>query len=209
MENRFVIEQQILKDGADYVVGVDEAGRGPLAGPVVAAAVSFDAPLKNPWWEEINDSKKLSDKKRQELATNIVASARVGIGTASVKQIEQVNILQATLIAMRLAVKDLNLAARSRLYLLVDGNQKVPGVVAKQFPMVKGDSVAHSIAAASIIAKTYRDTIMQQYHEQFPEYGFAQHKGYGTLKHREAIKQFGLLDIHRPSFCQNINIIKK
>jgi ribonuclease HII len=203
MEDRFRLEQQLLQDH-DLVIGVDEAGRGSLAGPVIAAAVSFSKPTQEPWWEEINDSKKLTETKREELAEKIKSFGQIGVGVASIEQISGLNVLGATMVAMRKAVADLVRRQNQQIYVLVDGNQRITGVKAKQFPMIKGDSRAHSIAAASIIAKVTRDNMMIEYHADYPEYDFAQHKGYGTMKHREAIQRHGLSPIHRPSFCQKI-----
>lgn len=203
MEDRFKLEQQLI---ATYplVVGVDEAGRGPLAGPVVAAAVFFPEQINDAWWEEIADCKKLSPRKRDSLVEKIQEYAQVGIGVGSIEQIESFNILRASLIAMRLAVTNLAKQNFDQAYILIDGLNRIPGLRAKQFPLVKGDAKVHSIAAASIVAKVARDKIMEDYHEQYPEYNFAQHKGYGTKQHREAILKYGLSPIHRQSFCRKI-----
>ncbi|MEZ4180317.1 MAG: ribonuclease HII [Candidatus Doudnabacteria bacterium] len=207
MDNRFILEQKLNKDFS-VVVGVDEVGRGPLAGPVVSAAVYFEKPIEESWWEEIRDSKKVSEKKREALAEKILEHAHIGIGIASVEQIEKINILQASLSAMNLAVADLlkslTIEHSSQVYVLVDGNNQIPGLSYKQMPLVKGDGLVHSIAAASIVAKVTRDNLMVDLDKKFPQYGFAQHKGYGTLIHREAIKQYGLSSAHRSSFCRNI-----
>ena len=181
--------------------GIDEAGRGPLAGPVVAAAVVLD-PHHEP--NGLNDSKKLSAKKRAILFEEISSSARVfGLATVSAAQIDEMNILRASLFAMRLAFLDLQSKISWRVAgVLVDGNQKAPlpdFVVQKT--VVGGDALWPAIMAASILAKVFRDRIMLQYGREFPEYGFDEHKGYATLSHLAAIKRFGPCEIHRRSFA--------
>jgi ribonuclease HII len=187
-------EKIAYQEGYQLVAGIDEAGRGPLAGPVVAAAVILPPGYLN---SEINDSKKLSAGKREELY-EIISNEAVAIGMMVVDAdtIDRVNILQATLQAMRDAVLEL---PTSPDFLLIDGNQRIP-ILTPQKPIVKGDSLSISIAAASIIAKVSRDRIMEMYHRQFPQYNFQQNKGYGTKEHLEAIKQFGICKIHRKSF---------
>jgi ribonuclease HII len=181
-------------EGYRYVAGVDEAGRGPLAGPVVAAAVIFPPEYRN---KEINDSKQLSATKRAYLYDIIKNEAiAVGVGVAESDVIDQINILRASLQAMSEAVQELD---TSPDYLLVDGLHRVP-LPTPQKPIVKGDALSISIAAASIIAKVSRDRIMEMYHRQFPQYNFMRNKGYGTEEHRNAIKQFGMCKIHRRSF---------
>jgi ribonuclease HII len=187
-------EKIAYQEGYQLVAGIDEAGRGPLAGPVVAAAVILPPGYLN---SEINDSKKLSAAKREELY-EIISKEAVAIGMMVVDAdvIDRVNILQATLQAMRDAVLEL---PTSPDFLLIDGNQRVP-ILTPQKPIVKGDALSISIAAASIIAKVSRDRIMEMYHRQFPQYNFQQNKGYGTKEHLDAIKQFGICKIHRKSF---------
>ncbi|MCL2688611.1 MAG: ribonuclease HII [Chitinispirillia bacterium] len=179
------------------IAGVDEVGRGPLAGPVVAAAVILD--LRSPI-EGINDSKKLNEKRRNELYEKIMASGCVyGVGIVSHEEIDKINILQATFLAMRSALEKLE-----RLYdiMLVDGNQFIAGIDKKlQRTVVSGDGVSANIAAASIIAKVTRDRIMDELHGEYPMYDFKDNKGYGTKKHMAAIKDNGLSPIHRKSFC--------
>ena len=187
-------EKLAYLEGYRYVAGVDEAGRGPLAGPVVAAAVIFPREFKN---KEINDSKKLSAAKRETLYNIIKNEAiAVGVGIAESDLIDQINILRASLQAMSEAVQELNTLPD---YLLVDGLHRVP-LPTPQKPIVKGDSLSISIAAASIIAKVSRDRIMEIYHRQFPQYNFIRNKGYGTEEHRIALKEFGMCKIHRRSF---------
>ncbi|MFT6835960.1 MAG: ribonuclease HII [Francisellaceae bacterium] len=176
------------------IVGVDEVGRGPLAGPVVAAAVIFtkgNIPIG------INDSKKLSAKKREQLSKEIILTARkYCIASASVEEIDNINILQASLLAMRRAVDGLNI---NPTMVYVDGN-KLPDWNYTSEAIIKGDSKVIEIAAASIIAKVYRDNLLVEYDKKHPEYGFAQHKGYPTKVHLESVRKFGVLDIHRKSF---------
>ncbi len=204
MIDRFKKEASLYNSGAQLVIGVDEVGRGPLAGPVVAAAVSFKNNLDEDWWEQITDSKKLSLKKRDYLYEQILKNSSYSFGVASVEEIEQLNILQASLLAMHRAVDDLlKQSNHSNAFVLIDGRNIIPNLPVKQESIVRGDSLVHSIAAASVIAKVYRDNLMQQFAEQFPNYGLEKHKGYGTKFHIEAIRKHGLSIIHRPSFCTN------
>ncbi|MBR5931199.1 MAG: ribonuclease HII [Lachnospiraceae bacterium] len=180
-----------------YICGVDEAGRGPFAGPVVAGAVILD--LQDPAKEilYLNDSKKLSEKKREALYDEIMEKAvSVGIGIVDSQVIDEINILQATYRAMREAIAALSVQPD---FILADA-VTIPGIAIPQEGIVKGDAKSVSIAAGSIIAKVTRDRIMREYDEKYPEYGFASHKGYGTKAHIEAIKKYGMLDIHRRSF---------
>lgn len=180
----------------DYICGIDEAGRGPLAGPVVAAAVILD---KDKEILFLNDSKKLSEKKRNELFDEINDKAlAVGVGIVDEKEIDEINILQATYKAMRLAISNLNIKPQ----ILLNDAVIIPEVDIKQVDIIKGDAKSISIAAASIIAKVTRDRIMCEYHEIYPEYDFLKHKGYGTKKHIDAIKEYGICDIHRKTFCR-------
>lgn len=181
-------------EGYRCIAGVDEAGRGPLAGPVVAAAVIFPPEYSN---SEINDSKKLTARKREELYKTIGEEAlAVGVGVAEAAVIDRINILRASLQAMREAVLDLS---TSPDFLLIDGLYKIP-LNMPQKALVKGDALSVSIAAASIIAKVSRDRIMEMYHRQFPQYNFLQNKGYGTAEHRKILQEIGMCKIHRRSF---------
>ncbi|MHB8137517.1 MAG: ribonuclease HII [Smithellaceae bacterium] len=187
-------EKLAYGDGYRCIAGVDEAGRGPLAGPVVAAAVIFPAEYQN---SEINDSKKLTAHKRDELYRVISEDAiAVGVGVAEADVIDQINILQASLQAMREAVLDLS---TSPDFILIDGLHAIP-LNTPQKTLVKGDALSMSIAAASIIAKVSRDRIMEMYHRQFPQYNFMQNKGYGTAEHRKILQEIGMCKIHRRSF---------
>ena len=194
--NLWETENSLYAEGYKMICGVDEAGRGPLAGPVCAAAVILPKGLELPG---LNDSKKLTDKKRRELFPIIKEQAiAYGIGLASHEEIDEINILQATYLAMERAIAQLEGKAD---FALIDGNR------AKDFGLpvrtvVKGDSLSASIAAASILAKVTRDDIMLEMAEIYPEYGFEVHKGYGTKAHYEALRQHGHSPIHRMSFLK-------
>ena len=178
--------------------GVDEAGRGPLAGDVYAAAVVFKEGI---FIDGLNDSKKISEKKREQLFDEIIQkSTAYCVATASVEEIEKYNILQATFMAMRRAVDGLGVDVE---FALIDGNQN-PGVSCEIQTVVKGDGISASIAAASILAKVSRDRYMKQIAEQYPEYQFEKHKGYGTKLHNELILKYGASDVHRPSFLKKL-----
>ena len=192
----WLYEREAFAEGYKTVCGVDEAGRGPLAGPVCAAAVILPEGLII---DGLNDSKKLTDKKRRELYDVITEQAlSFGIAMASEKEIDEINILQATFLAMQRALD--KLTVRPELA-LIDGNR------AKDFGLpvrtiVKGDSLSASIAAASILAKVTRDRLMEELDGKYPQYGFAVHKGYGTKRHYEALRQYGPCEIHRRTFLK-------
>lgn len=180
------------------ICGVDEAGRGPLAGPVYAAAVILPQGLVI---DGLNDSKKLSEKKREQLYDKVIESAVAwSIGTATEREIDEINILQATYLAMRRAVEGLPVKAD---FALVDGN-RMPPLEIEGETVVKGDSLSMSIAAASIIAKVSRDRFMLELDEKYPEYLFAKHKGYGTALHYEMIEKHGISPVHRRSFLKKL-----
>jgi ribonuclease HII len=189
----FSIERKAMRKGARLVCGIDEAGRGPWAGPVVAAAVVLD-PKCIP--DGLNDSKKLSEARRAALFEPIMASARVGIGIAEVDRIDRDNILQATLWAMAQALDQIGGVALA----LVDGN-RAPALTCPVQTIIEGDAKSLSIAAASIIAKVTRDRIMVGHDQAYPGYGFARHKGYGTAMHQEALRRHGVTPLHRTSFA--------
>ena len=179
------------------VCGIDEAGRGPLCGPVVAGAVILH---KDNDILYINDSKKLSEKKREALYDEIAAKAIAwGVGIVSPERIDEINILQATYEAMRIAIQNLKVKPD----ILLNDAVTIPMIEIKQVPIIKGDAKSQSIAAASIMAKVTRDRIMAEYDKIYPEYGFAKNKGYGTGAHIEAIKQYGPCPIHRRTFIKN------
>lgn len=180
----------------DYICGIDEVGRGPLAGPVMAAAVIFPKDVNLLY---LNDSKQLSEKKREELYEEIKENAiAYAVGIADVATIDEVNILQADYIAMRQAVSRLSLSPQ----ILLNDAVTIPLVNQPQVPIIKGDTKSISIAAASILAKVERDRLMCVYDEMYPEYGFARNKGYGSAEHIEAIRKYGPCDIHRRTFIK-------
>lgn len=189
-------EHEAFSDGYELVCGVDEAGRGPLAGPVCAAAVILPPDVQI---AGLNDSKKLTDKKRRELFDVITETAVCyGIAFCDETVIDEINILQATFRAMRQAIDALSVKPQLAL---VDGNRAADfGVPVRT--IVKGDSLSASIAAASILAKVSRDRLMEEYDEKYPQYGFAVHKGYGTQRHYAALRQYGPCPIHRMSFLK-------
>ena len=180
-----------------YICGIDEAGRGPLAGPVVAAACILPKDVTILF---LNDSKKLSEKRRENLFDEIIAKAvSYGIGIVSEKDIDELNILQATYKAMRIAVSQLSVTPD----ILLNDAVRIPELDLRQVPIVKGDAKSVSIAAASVLAKVTRDRMMLEYDAQYPGYGFARHKGYGTAEHINAIKTIGPCEIHRRTFIKN------
>ena len=194
--NLWEIEKTWADRGFHAICGIDEAGRGPLAGPVCAAAVILPEGLEIPG---LNDSKKLTDKKRRELFPIIQEQALAyGIGWASQEEIDDINILQATFLAMSRAVEQLNIRPDLAL---VDGN-RAPTLDLPVETVVKGDSLSASIAAASVLAKVSRDDVMLRMAEEYPGYGFEVHKGYGTKAHYEALRKFGPSPIHRRTFLK-------
>lgn len=191
-------ENEAFNNGFECVCGVDEAGRGPLAGPVCAAAVILP---RGCIIEGLNDSKKLSEKKREQLFDVITEKAEAySIAMASEKEIDEINILQATFLAMRRAVGSLEIKPD---FVIVDGNRD-PLLGIKTMTLVKGDSLCESVAAASVLAKVTRDRYMLKLCEKYPEYQFQKHKGYGTKLHYEMIEKYGISDIHRKSFLKKL-----
>lgn len=191
-------EHLIWQTGVKVIVGIDEVGRGPLAGPVVAAAAVFEPETHI---EGVTDSKKLSAKKRELYYEQIIETCKAyALGVVDNEEIDRINIRQATFKAMRKAIGSLGITPE---YLLVDG-EEMPGKIYPQEALVKGDLRSFTIASASIIAKVTRDRMMLDYHEQFPQYGFDSHKGYGTAAHIAAIKAHGPTPIHRRSFLTRI-----
>jgi len=198
LDEMLVYERRALADGASVVAGVDEAGRGPLAGPVVAAAVILSERVEAV--AGLNDSKLLSVKRREQLFESIVSSgAEIGWGIVSPQTIDRLGIQRANFMAMRLAVEGLDTAADC---LLVDGFPVETGS-ARCIPLIKGDRKSLSIAAASVVAKVTRDAIMAVIGRYHPEYGFSQHKGYATRAHYDAVRRHGLSPVHRRSFFEN------
>lgn len=208
--DRLLAERQRLAAMHEYenqypalslIGGVDEAGRGPLAGPVVAACCVLPRDTEILY---LNDSKKLSEKRREALLPEIEEKALAfGYGIVSEKRIDEINILNATYEAMRLAIAQVEEKLGRAPELLLNDAVTIPGVSIPQLPIIKGDAKSVSIAAASIIAKVTRDHLMLDYDQKYPEYGFAKNKGYGTKVHIEALKQYGPCEIHRRSFIKN------
>ena len=189
------IEEALENKGFNLICGVDEAGRGPLAGDVYAAAVILPKGLII---DGLDDSKKLSEKKREALFDVITENAiAYGIASATPQQIDEMNILNAVMYAMNEAVKKLSPSAD---YALIDGNRVPRNIKIPCETVIKGDAKSCSISAASILAKVSRDRLLLEYDEQYPEYEFKKHKGYGTAAHYEAVKKYGLCPVHRPSF---------
>ncbi|MGO8990796.1 MAG: ribonuclease HII [bacterium] len=187
-------EKMYYRRGYQKIAGVDEVGRGPLAGPVVAAAVILPKDGIGP---QLFDSKQISSKKREELYSSILNEALgVGVGVVGQGEIDRVNILQATLKAMALAIGNLSPPPD---FILIDGLQGITFPI-PQKPIRKGDQLSNSIAAASIVAKVTRDRMMLECHQKYPQYNFARHKGYGTKEHRSAIEKFGVCELHRKTF---------
>ena len=198
MTELWTLENEIYDEGFTLLCGVDEAGRGPLAGPVCAAAVMLP---RGHVIEGLNDSKKLTEKRREELYDVIRSeSVSYGIAFASVEEIETLNILGATFLAMNRAIKQLSPAPELAL---IDGN-RTKGIVVPARCVVKGDSKCADIAAASVLAKVTRDRYMLEMAEKYPQYHFEQHKGYGTTLHYEALREYGPSPIHRMSFLKKL-----
>jgi ribonuclease HII len=194
MKDLWHFEKEAALRGCKDIAGIDEAGRGPLAGPVVSAAVILPTTFRDP---HINDSKKLTPKKRERLYDAIYAHAvSVGIGIVDPIEIDRINILQASLLAMAMAVHNLDPQPD---YLLIDGPFRIASDTPQQ-PIPKGDALSFSIAAASIVAKVSRDRMMEKYHQYYPQFDFPKHKGYPTRSHKDAIRKFGCCPIHRKSF---------
>ena len=190
------IEDELHKKGIELVGGTDEAGRGPLAGPVVAACVILKPDV---FIDHLNDSKKLSEKRREEVFKEIVENAlSIGVGLSDVAEIDEINILQADYRAMKRAIA----AMKIKPQVVIGDAVKIPDLGIDQNPLVKADAKVAAVAAASIIAKVTRDYIMRVYDSVVPEYGFAKHKAYGTKAHYEAIEKYGILPIHRRTFLQ-------
>ena len=192
--NLYQYENRLKNEGYSLIAGIDEAGRGSLSGPVVAAAVILPCQLFIP---DVKDSKKLTSQKRAKLYYSILNKARdIGIGIVEAEVIDRINIAQASFLAMKKAVLDLKKVPD---YLLVDGF-KIPQINIFQLPLIKGEDKSMSIAAASIVAKVYRDNIMVEYDKKYPQYLFKKNKGYGTEEHLEALLKYGPSEIHRKSY---------
>lgn len=195
----YEFEKAAVNSGFSCICGVDEAGRGPLAGPVCAAAVILP---EGAVIEGLDDSKKLTEKKREKLYDIIKTTAvAYSVAYGTLEEIETVNILEATYLAMNRAIEGLNVKPD---FALIDGNRVPRGIKIPCETIVKGDSKSMSVAAASVLAKVTRDRLMLEYDKKYPEYNFKKHKGYGTKEHTELIKQYGPCEIHRLSFLKNI-----
>lgn len=200
-------EIELMDKGYSLIAGVDEVGRGPLAGPVVAAACIFDRDVDI---VGIDDSKKLSEKKREQFFDEIKDKALAyGIGEASCEVIDEINILEATKLAMKRAIdeadKMLESKGRDKIQIVIFDAVKINDLKKEQMSVIKGDQTYLSVAAASILAKVTRDNLMKEYDKVYPEYGFASNKGYGTKAHYEGIKKAGITEIHRKSFLKNLD----
>lgn len=208
---QFEIEKELLAINNEMLVGVDEVGRGPLCGPVIAAAAvskasdfsQIDFSLKE--WSLVRDSKTLSEKQRERAFDFIKEHFIVGVGLCNHETIDRINILEASFLAMKKAVQNLlkeipDELRKQEFCILVDGNKQIPNFSMKQKAIVGGDGSVSLIAAASIIAKVTRDRLMQEIHEKYPQYGFDKHKGYGTKLHLDMLKLYGPCEIHRKSF---------
>ena len=242
----FSLEKELIEKGYGFVIGVDEAGRGPLCGPVVAAAVtlkdisvttsayahpSLDKEGKGEVlksfdpWDLVRDSKKLSEKQREKIFDFIHENFHVGVGLCNHETIDRINILEASFLAMKKAVSNLEIKMRqvekyndminsrshrleARSHVLVDGNKTIPNFSMEQKAVIGGDRIVKSISAASIIAKVTRDRLMIEMHEKYPQYGFDKHKGYGTKMHMEMLEKYGPCEIHRQSFAPVTRLLR-
>lgn len=192
-------ENRLYSENIKYIAGIDEAGRGPLAGPVVVGCVIMKP---DSFIEGINDSKKILESKREKLYETITEEAiDWSVGIVSEKEIDEINILNATKKALNIAIKNLNIKPEK---ILVDALENIDTCNIPYISVIKGDAKIYSISAASIVAKVTRDRIMREYDEMYPQYGFGKHKGYGTAGHIQAIKEYGMCSIHRKSFLKNI-----
>jgi len=196
-------EKFLFQKGCQKIAAIDEVGRGPLAGPVVVAALVLDKNFEiTEKLKDVKDSKKLSEKKREKLFPEIQNSfLDIGIGLCDQVTIDRINILEATFLAMKKAISSLKEKVD---FVILDGKMTIPNFTTPQKAFVKGDNLVFSIAAASIVAKVTRDKMMKKFALQYPQYGFLQNKGYGTKAHFEAIKKFGITDLHRKSFLKKI-----
>jgi ribonuclease HII len=213
--SNFVLEKELVRAGYTCIIGTDEVGRGPLCGPVLACAAMFkDAKFEIPeekkkQFDLIRDSKKLSEKQREDMFDFICEHFYVGIGLCDHETIDRINILEASFLSMKKAIQELKRNMKDviwgevepRYIILVDGNKVIPNLSMEQKAIVGGDKIVKSISAASIIAKVTRDRLMLKMHEKYPQYGFDKHKGYGTKLHMDALEAHGPCEIHRKSFA--------
>ncbi len=213
----FILEKDFAKQGFTHIVGTDEVGRGPLCGPVLACAamfkdINFEIPAdKQKQFDLIRDSKKVSEKQREEIFDFIQEHFHIGIGLCDHETIDRVNILEASFLSMKKAVSDLirnkskvesqKLKAEERIIILVDGNKEIPNLSMEQYAVIGGDKLVKSISAASIVAKVTRDRMMKEFAVKYPQYGLEKHMGYGTKIHMDALVKYGPCEIHRKSFA--------
>lgn len=213
----FDLENELLNKGYQFVIGIDEVGRGPLAGPVVVSAVILkNKELLSSDLKELNfirDSKTLSEKQRENLFDFIQENFFVGLGLCDHETIDRMNILEASFLAMKKAIaeltKNIKHDTEQKIIIVVDGNKKIPNLSMEQRAIVGGDKIVKSISAASIIAKVTRDRMMKKFHEKYPEYGFDKHKGYGTKFHVDALLKNGPCQIHRKTFEPVKTLVKR
>lgn len=211
----FILEKDFAKQGFTHIIGTDEVGRGPLCGPVLACAamfkdINFEIPAdKQKQFDLIRDSKKVSEKQREEIFDFICEHFHVGIGLCDHETIDRVNILEASFLSMKKAVQELKRSISTEIWagsepkyiILVDGNKQIPNLSMEQYAVIGGDGLVKSISAASIVAKVTRDRIMKEFALKYPQYGIEKHMGYGTKVHMEALVKYGPCEIHRKSFA--------
>lgn len=219
----FILEKDFASQGFTHIIGTDEVGRGPLCGPVLACAamyknVDFEIPAdKQGQFDLIRDSKKLSEKQREEIFDFISEYFYVGIGLCDHETIDRINILEASFLSMKKAIQELKRNMGQGIWgemepkyiILVDGNKQIPNLSMEQYAVIGGDKLVKSISAASIVAKVTRDRLMQEMHTKYPQYGLDKHKGYGTKVHMEALIEYGPCEIHRKSFAPVKKALKR
>ncbi|MDD5463716.1 MAG: ribonuclease HII [Candidatus Moranbacteria bacterium] len=218
----FILEKDFANQGFTHIIGTDEVGRGPLCGPVLACAamfkdVNFEIPAdKQKQFDLIRDSKKVSEKQREEIFDFINEHFYIGIGLCDHETIDRINILEASFLSMKKAIQDLKRNMGQEIWgkvepkyiVLVDGNKQIPNLSIEQYAVVGGDKLVKSISAASIVAKVTRDRMMQEMHIKYPQYGLDKHKGYGTKMHMDALVKYGPCEIHRKSFAPVTRLLR-
>lgn len=211
----FILEKDFAKQGFTHIIGTDEVGRGPLCGPVLACAAMFKDNNfeihadKQKQFDLIRDSKKVSEKQREEIFDFIHEHFHIGIGLCDHETIDRINILEASFLSMKKAIQELKRNLKDEMWgetepkfiILVDGNKQIPSLSMEQYAVIGGDKLVKSISAASIVAKVTRDHMMEKMHEKYPQYGLDKHKGYGTKVHMDALAKYGPCEIHRKSFA--------
>lgn len=221
----FILEKDFADQGFDCIIGTDEVGRGPLCGPVLACAAMFKdpnfeiPPEKQKQFDLIRDSKKVSEKQREEIFDFIGEHFYLGIGLCDHETIDRINILEASFLSMKKAIQDLLrnkskvksqcLKVDEKLIILVDGNKQIPNLSIEQYAVIGGDGLVKSISAASIVAKVTRDRMMKDFAIKYPQYGLEKHMGYGTKMHMQALNQYGPCEIHRKSFAPVKKALKR